>query len=89
MRSRQRVWIKYKEKHQWKAFARERNRYNKQLDYYKHNGVVKQIDDAGKDTRKLHKIVNSILGWKTDNPLPDHDDPAVLAEEFAELSMKK
>ena len=51
--------------------------------------MTKQLLDTGSDTKKLYRIVNSLLGWKTDNPLQDHSDPATLAEEFAEFFYQK
>ena len=35
VRNRERIFNKYRLDHQWKAFTRERNRYNTMLNYYK------------------------------------------------------
>ena len=43
MRNRERIWKKYHEEHQWTAYTRERNRYNRMLTYSKANVICERI----------------------------------------------
>lgn len=70
VRTWERVFIKYRQQHQWKAFTRERNRYNTMLKYNKRSSLASLVQSAEKDSKKLFKIVNSLLGRREDNPMP-------------------
>ena len=47
------------------------------------------ISDCGNDTRKLYKMVNSILGTSTYNPMPDEDHREKLVDEFTDYFLRK
>ena len=47
------------------------------------------ISDCINDTKKLYKLVNSILGNSKDNPMPDENDKEKLADEFADYFLRK
>ena len=48
-----------------------------------------QIIDAGKDTKKLFSIINTMTGSHKSNPLPPSTSDEELAEEFATFFMNK
>ena len=56
-----RVYIKYRENHHWKAFTREQNRYNRMLDYNKRHHLVTKVDEANKDSKQFFRALNSTL----------------------------
>ena len=47
------------------------------------------VIDAGRDTRKLYKIINNITGTKEDNPMPPGDSDTEIAQGFVEYFMEK
>ena len=53
------------------------------LYYYKHNHLVCQVIEAQNDSKQLFRIVDSILGKKKENPLPQAKSNKELAENFA------
>ena len=71
MKNREHKWIKYWEDHLWKAYARERNRYNTMLKFKKNDCLHRIITANLKDTRKLFKLVSEITGCNMPNPMPD------------------
>ena len=50
---------------------------------------VSAVSDAGSDQRALFGIVNSLMHKKNDLPLPMHDSPAQLTEEFGAFFIDK
>ena len=88
VRSCERRWLTYREKHQWMAFKHERNRYNFLVRYEKTQTISNKIVEIGKDTKKLYAIMESLTGVSTSNPLPE-GTPEELAEEFAEFFLNK
>ena len=70
VRNRERVYLTYRQQHQWQAFTRERNRYITMLNYNKRASLATLVESAEKDSRKLFRIVNSLLGRKEENPMP-------------------
>ena len=53
-----------------RPFTRERNRYNRMLDFNKRYYLVIQVTETTNDSKKLFKIINNLLGKKNENPLP-------------------
>ena len=41
------------------------------------------------DTKKLYKLVYSLMGTSQENPLPDNDNPEDLTNELADFFMDK
>ena len=89
VRKRQNVWERYRQDHQWMAYKRERNRLNRMLVYNKTNEVSGKILECGKDTKKLHKYINSITSNNTLNPMPNAGSEEDLAEDFANFFLQK
>ena len=48
-----------------------------------------QVRDCRDDTKELYKLVNTLMGTTSSNPLPNHTNDKDLAEEFAYFSMDK
>ena len=59
------------------------------LDYNKRHHLVTKIDEANKDSKQLFRALNSILGNKTENPLPTGTTISQLAENFADFFLNK
>ena len=89
VRNRERVYLTYRQQHQWQAFTRERNRYITMLNYNKRASLVTQVESAEKDSRKLFRIVNSLLGRKEENPMPLGKTDSELAEGFVTFFLEK
>ena len=89
MRNRECIWRKYKEDHQWNAYQQERLRYNKHLYkqrcQYIQNEVVKHKGNA----KHLYKLVSSLTGIRSENPLPECENDEELSERFAEYFSSK
>ena len=81
--NREHKYIKYKQNHHWKAFTRERNRYNTMLHYNKRASIVELVYSAQNDCKKLFKLVNKLLGKRDSNPMPPTRTPEQLCEDFA------
>ena len=47
------------------------------------------VIDAGRDTKKLYKIINNITGTKEDNPMPLGDSDTEIAQGFVEYFVEK
>ena len=89
VRNRERVFLQYRQQQQWKAFTRERNRYISMLNYNKRASLAGLVDSAERDSKKLFRIINSLLGRKEDNPMPLGKMDSQLAEEFASFFLNK
>ena len=55
----------------------------------KTSSYSKQVVGCKGDTKKLYKLVYSLMGTSQENPLPDNDNPEDLANEFADYFMEK
>ena len=89
MKSREHKWIKYHEDHLWKAYVRERNRYNTMLKFKKSDCLHKIIKANARDTRKLFKVVSEITRSNKLNPMPDAPSDKELAKVLLNSSNKK
>ena len=85
MKNRECKWMKYHEDHIWKAFVRERNRYNTMLKFKKNACLHKIIKTNSNNTRKLYKLVSELTGSNKPNPMPDAHGDKDLAEGFAQF----
>ena len=59
------------------------------LNYNKRASLATLVESAEKDSRKLFRIVNSLLGRKEENPMPLGKTDSELAEGFATFSLEK
>ena len=89
MKSRESKWIKYWEDHLWKAYARERNRYNTMLNFKKNAYLYRIITANLKETRKLLKSVSYFTGCNRPSPMPDTPNDKELAENFSQFFKQK
>ena len=71
MHRREKVWRRYRQSHQWKAFQEACCSYNKALQAKKVDSINKIIIENERDTKKLYKIFNNVTGNIPENPLPD------------------
>ena len=63
--------------------------YNTKLHQAKAAHYVKKIDEAGGNQKDLQKIYNEILQSKSKTALPEHSDPAELANRFMKFFVNK
>lgn len=89
VRNRAKIWKKYKEPHQWKAYTIERNRYNRMLAGSKIRTISEKVVECGTDTKKLYNLINNITGRTKVNPMPPGKSDQILAEEFADFFLSK
>ena len=68
---------------------RERKKYRKMLFEAKTACYSKQVKDCRGDIKGLYKMVNTLMGTPSNNPLPNHTSNKDLAEEFADFFMTK
>ena len=73
VRNREQVWLTYWTQDAWTAYKKECNIYNRLLKFHKKQVISGMVIDAGRDTKKLYKIINNITGTKEDNPMPPGD----------------
>ena len=59
------------------------------LNYNKRASLATLVEAAEKDSKKLFRIVNSLLGRNEDNPMPLGKTDSKLAEEFATFFLEK
>ena len=59
------------------------------LNYNKRASLATLVEAAEKDSKKLFRIVNSLLGRKEDNPMPLGKTDSKLAEEFVTFFLEK
>ena len=64
-------------------FKTQKQIYRDMLSKAKTDALSNKVMECGKDTKKLYKIVNIILGTNTEIPLPTTDDKNKLADDFA------
>ena len=83
VRTREQIYNRDRQPHQWKAFTRERNRYTRMLEFQKRHYLVTKVEEAMTDSKQLFQLVGSLLGHKEDNPLPEATSNSALAEDFA------
>ena len=83
VRTREHIYNRDRQLHQWKAFTRERNRYTRMLEFQKRHYLVTKVEEATTDSRQLFQLIGSLLGCKEENPLPEATSDSILAEEFA------
>ena len=89
MKNRERKWIKHHKDHLWKAFVRERNRYNTMLKFKKNDCLYRIIKANSNNTKKLFKLVSEIMGSSKPNPMPYTQSDKELAEDFAKFFRQK
>ena len=83
VRRRERIWRKYRAKHQWTALKEERKKYIAMIRRAKTHMQSSQVIEAGKDTKKLFRLIDMMTGKNKSNPLPPSRNNEELAEEFA------
>ena len=89
VRRREKVFRKYRLQSCWIALDRERKKYRRMLFEAKTACYSKQVNDCRGDIKGLYKMVNTLMGTSSDNPLPNHTSEKDLAEEFADFFMDK
>ena len=70
-------------------FDEDRKKYRAMLYASKTSSYSKEVVGCKGDTKKLYKLVYSLMGTSQENPLPDNDNPEDLANEFADYFMDK
>ena len=88
VKNRERAWQKFRKAHQWMTYKKERNRYNKLLQFQKKQSIIHNIMDNQKNTKGLFRLMNKLTNNTKGNTLPDKPKE-VLAEEFATYFLEK
>ena len=85
MHRREKVWRKYRQSHQWRAFREAWCNYNMALWAKKVDSINKIIIENGRDAKKLYTVFNNMTGNISENPLPDLESDEKLANNFADF----
>ena len=75
--------------HQWQAYHNERKTYNRLLYKYKSEYIWNEVLKHKGDSKHLYKLVSSLTGIKTENPLPECSNDFDLAGRFASYFLEK
>ena len=86
---REAIFQRYRENHQWMAYKVELKKYKQMLRHQKISFYSTEVANCEKDTQKLYQFLNRLTGRTKDNPLPSHNNPSELAEEFANYFLNK
>ena len=86
---REKVYRRYRLKSCWTAFDIERKKYRRMLVEAKNECYSEKVKDCRGDTKRLYRMVNTLMGTSSSNPLPKHTSNKELAEEFAGFFMEK
>ena len=62
VRTREQIYNRDRQPHQWKAFTRERNRYTRMLEFQKRHYLVTKVEEATTDSKQLFQLVGFLLG---------------------------
>ena len=89
VKNHERRWRKYKQQHQWQAYMKERNVYDRLLVYHKKQTILKKISESKYDTKQLFYLINNIAMSKTPDHMPEGRMDAQPAEEFASFFLDK
>ena len=83
------MYRRYRLKSCWTAFDIERKKYRRMLVEAKNECYSEKVKDCRGDTKRLYRMVNTLMGTSSSNPLPKHTSNKELAEEFAGFFMEK
>ena len=86
---KRKVYRRYRLDSCWTAFDMERKKYRKMLVEAKNACYSHQVKECKGDTKGLYRMVNTLMGTSSSNPLPSHTYNSDLAEEFADFFMGK
>ena len=86
---RERIWRKYRAKHQWLALKEERKKYIAMIRRAKTHTLSSQVIEVGKDTQKLFRLIDAMTGKNKSNPLPSSGNAEELADEFTTFFINK
>ena len=89
VKNREKIWRRYQQEHQWLAYKKERNAYNRLLTFQKKQTLSELIKNSGKDTKKLFDLVNNLTSNKPSNKMPEGQSDGMLAKEFATFFLDK
>ena len=85
MRKGRKIWYKYKETHQWKAYVVERSKYNKLLDVTKEDYHKNEFTFNIGNSKHLYNLMAKLNGGISANPLPKSTYDKDLSEAFADF----
>ena len=89
MHRREKVWRRYRQSHQCRAFKEAWCNYNMALQAKKVDSINKIIIENERDAKKLYKIFNNLTGNIPENPLPDSKSDEELANNFTDFFIHK
>ena len=89
VRRREKIYKRYREKHQWTAYREELKNYKKMLKDQKISFYSTEVENCERDSKKLFKLLNKLTGKSSENPLPPHTSPSKLADDFADFFLGK
>ena len=85
----ERKWTKYRLESCWEAYKVNQNAYYYLIRKKKKQFISDSVKQCGKDTKKLYKLVNALMGNNTENPMPKAKSDEELAQQFADYLLEK
>ena len=89
VRTREKIYTKYREQHQWQAYIKEQNSYIRMLEFNKRNYITTEVTKACNNSRQLFKIIGGLLGRKEENPISQVAEDRQLVKNFADYFLGK
>ena len=89
VRQLEQKWAKYRLESCWKAYKVNQNAYYYLIRKKKKQFISENVKQCGKDTKKLYKLVNALMGNNTENPMPKAKSDEELAQQFADFFLEK
>jgi exonuclease III len=81
-RKAEKRWRKSKLESDWQLFKEKRNALNMKLFKLKAEDLSAKISKTKGNSKAMFKVLNSSMNRKQELPLPHHNDPKILANEF-------
>ena len=89
VRQREQIQRKYRAEHQWIVLKEKRKKYMAMIRRAKTHMLSSQVIEAGKDTKKLFRLIDTMTGKRKTNPLPPSMNNEETAEEFVSFFINK
>ena len=86
---RERVYRKYGQHHQWKAYINEQKKFRQLMRDTKTEIISGKITELRGDTKNLYSLVYQLTGNEKENPLPGRDSDEDLANQFTDYFMNQ
>ena len=88
-RQLERLWRKSKLTVHHQMYSEQRNHVNRLITSAKAEYYTGKVQECENDTKRIFKVISSLLGKEQSQSLPEHDSLAKLTESFNEFFIQK